>query len=295
MYLSIRDETIRTAGYTNLKEALKDLEIDSVEIAYKRKDEVIDLEGRTLDMKNENEREIFKKQFAENRIKISAFLMSNNFRNKDIEEELSWAIRCIKFAQELGINIVRIDVLMEGERNISTEEAKNQAVKCLRYILENTENIELAIENHGFHANNPEFIFGVLKEVNSPRLGVTMDTGNFYWSGKPLQEVYKILENLAPYTKHTHLKNISYPEDVREKIRPVGWEYGKYVCPIFAGDIDHQRIINFLKKAGYSGDLTIEDESLGKFLLKEERIEILKKDVSYLKNILSLTNTLKII
>ena len=35
-----------------------------------------------------------------------------------------------------------------------------------------------------------------------------MDTGNFYWRGYPLSEVYGILEVLAPFAKHTHLKGI---------------------------------------------------------------------------------------
>jgi sugar phosphate isomerase/epimerase len=214
--------------------------------------------------------------------------MSNNFNNKELEEELNWAIRCIKFAEELEIEVVRIDAIMENEKNLPLEEAKKKAIECLRYILEKTKDtkVELGIENHGVHGNNPDFISGILKEINSQRLGVTLDTGNFYWSGKPLEIVYEILKTLAPWTKHTHLKNIKYPEDLKNKQREIGWEYEKYVCPIFEGDIDHRKVINFLKEASYKRDLTIEDESLGKFKTQKERKEILRKDVDYLKNIL---------
>lgn len=288
MYLAIRDDTIRGAGYVSLKEGLKDLGIGAIEIAYKRDDEIKGLNGESLNMKNESDKKLFKSQLDENKIKVCAFLMSNNFKNKNLEEELSWAIRCIECAEELGIKVVRIDAVMEGEKNISFEEAKTQAVKCLKYIIERTKetSVELAIENHGFQGNNPEFLEGVIKGVNSPRLGITMDTGNFYWSGKPLEEVYEILKHFAPYTKHTHVKNIKYPQEVRNQKRNLGWEYGKYVSPIFEGDIDHKKVVNFLKNARYEEDFTIEDESLGKFKTSEERIEILKKDVEYLKSII---------
>jgi sugar phosphate isomerase/epimerase len=93
---------------------------------------------------------------------------------------------------------------------------------------------------------------------------MTLDVGNFYWSGKPLSEVYRILEHFAPLTRHTHIKNIKYPEDIHEKQRAVGFEYGKYNCPIAEGDLDMTKIVGFLKKAGYKNDLCIEDESLSK-------------------------------
>ena len=121
--------------------------------------------------------------------------------------------------------------------------------------------------------------------IGSPRLGLTMDMGNFYWAGHPLEKVYEILEHLAPVTKHTHVKNIAYPEDVRNKQRQLGWEYGKYVCPIPDGDIDIVKVAGFLEKAGYAGGLAIEDESLGKFP-QEERANVLKRDAEHIKSIL---------
>ena len=49
--------------------------------------------------------------------------------------------------------------------------------------------VDLAIENHGAQGNDPAFLDGVFQKVRSPRLGMTLDVGNFYWSGKPLSEV----------------------------------------------------------------------------------------------------------
>jgi len=144
----------------------------------------------------------------------------------------------------------------------------------------------MGIENHGFQGNNLAFQLNVYKAVGSDRLGSTMDTGNFYWRGYPLSEVYGILRILGPYTKHTHLKNINYPEETRETMREAGWEYDTYVSPLDEGDIDHAKVLRILADAGYDGDVCIEDESLGHYKSAEERIAVLERDVAHVKQII---------
>ena len=118
--------------------------------------------------------------------------------------------------------------------------------------------------------------------VGSKRLGLTLDTGNFYWFGHPLSKVYELYETFAPRVFHTHCKSIRYPEAEREKQRPIGWEYGKYDCPIYEGDIDFRRVVKILSAAGYANDLCVEDESLGKSPAAERRA-ILAKEIRHLK------------
>jgi len=113
-----------------------------------------------------------------------------------------------------------------------------------------------------------------------------MDTGNFYWRGYPLSEVYGILTLLAPYARHTHLKNIHYPDPERESMREAGWGYERYVSPLDEGDIDHAKVLRMLHDAGYRGDICIEDESLGHFTPGEERFGILRRDVHHVQAIL---------
>ena len=45
--------------------------------------------------------------------------------------------------------------------------------------------------------NDPAFLHQVISGVGSPRLGNTIDTANFYWSGKPLSAVHGIVR-LSP-------------------------------------------------------------------------------------------------
>ena len=213
--------------------------------------------------------------------------MGNNFNSQDLETELSWVIKTIHIAEMLNIRAIRIDAIMSGERDMPIENRQSHFAECMKKILGATESssIVLGIENHGFQGNDPNFLDGVFAKINSKRLGLTMDMGNFYWAGHPLDKVYEILEHFAPITKHTHVKNIAYPADVRNTQRQLGWEYGKYVCPLPDGDIDIAKVVGFLKKAGYEGDLNIEDESLGKFP-QEEKSSVLKRDVDHIKNIL---------
>ena len=90
----------------------------------------------------------------------------------------------------------------------------------------------------------------------------------------------------APSIRHTHCKSIRYPEGEREKRRSMGWEYGKYTCPVYEGDIDCRRLVKILRAAGYANDLCVEDESLGKFPASERR-EVLAKEIRYLKGCLA--------
>jgi len=124
----------------------------------------------------------------------------------------------------------------------------------------------------------------ILKGVGSDRLGITLDTANLYWWGHPLDEVYRIYERFAPHVVHTHCKSIRYPADKKNVRREMGWEYAKYTCPIYEGDLDFNRIAAILRRAGYRGDLCIEDESLARFP-EAERSENLKKQIVFLRQL----------
>jgi sugar phosphate isomerase/epimerase len=123
---------------------------------------------------------------------------------------------------------------------------------------------------------------GVLQRVDSPRLGLTLDLGNWYWFGHPLSTVYEIYAKYGPRTVHTHVKSIRYPQELREQQREIGYRYGEYCCPLDEGDLDFARAIRILRENGYDGDLVIEDESLGKFP-PEERAGVLRRDVATLR------------
>ena len=212
--------------------------------------------------------------------KITAFCMHNRFDERP-EFEVQWCLRAAEAARELGVPAIRIDVV---PRKIPREEFLPFAVEVLRKVMAATEKtgIRFAVENHGNTTNNPEFLDALFSQVGSPRLGLTLDTGNFYWFGHPLSHLYEIYEHFAPRVFHTHCKSINYPPEEREKQRPMGWEYSKYHCPIYQGDIDFGRVLAILKKANYSNDLCIENEMLGR-LSAEEAVKTVSQEVIFLR------------
>jgi sugar phosphate isomerase/epimerase len=215
---------------------------------------------------------------------ITAFLMSNQFDVRP-EEEVAWVIKAAQAAQALGVPAIRIDVV---SRKANASGFLQATVGTLKRILAGSESTGLVfgVENHGRTTNDPEFLDALFAGVGSKRLGLTLDTGNFYWFGHPLSKLYDLYAKYAPRVFHTHCKSIKYPADQRDTQRPMGWKYGEFNCPIDQGDIDFRRVVKILRNAGYRHDLCIENESLGK-LPTADRTAALAKEIQHLKGCLA--------
>ncbi|GMV91266.1 MAG: hypothetical protein AMXMBFR82_10440 [Candidatus Hydrogenedentota bacterium] len=289
MYISIRDDMLVQAGFTNVAEGAKRIGVNAIEVELDQDFMVycLDSTDSTLraDLETDEGVALYKKHLEALGVTACAFLTARDFSMGDLESNTRWVARALEIAEQMGMASIRIDSAMKRERELDFTTRVDLFAKGLGGALERTAGMKVAmgIENHGFQGNNLAFLLNVFRIVGSDRLGSTMDTGNFYWRGYPLSEVYGILQLLAPYTKHTHLKNIRYPKDKRETIREAGWEYGAYVCPLYDGDIDHGRVLQILADAGYSGNICIENESLGKCANDEERQSVLKREVEHLR------------
>ncbi|MDT7893972.1 MAG: hypothetical protein LASZOEIN_002133 [Candidatus Fervidibacter sp.] len=290
MFVSIRDDVVLHGGFSSVVEGLRDLGIDAVEVHVRR-----DLTVRSLvnpsqlhGLTSPEGLKALETELAQNGVRISAFLLGNDFGRDDAEEQVEWMVKTVKTAHQLGINAVRVDAIVSGWESIGVDGAIRLFAENIKQVLEATDDtdVQLGIENHGTLGNRPEFLQTIFEAVNSPRLGLTLDTGNFYWFGHPLSRVYEIMRQFAPKVKHTHVKNIAYPPEMREQQRPIGYEYGRYVCPIYEGDINHSIVVEILREAGYNGDLCIEDESLGKFA-PDERRSVLQRDAEHLKALIA--------
>ena len=214
--------------------------------------------------------------------RITAFMMANHLDER-LEQELDCARRLVQAAQQLGVNVIRIDVV---PRKLSGDEFLPYAVDACKRLCSITEGtpVRYGVENHGKITNNPEFLDRLFDGVGSDRLGLTLDCANFYWWGHPVNDLYPIYQKFAPRVVHTHCKSIRYPADKRDVRRDMGWEYGKYCCPIYEGDLDFERIVKILRQANYRGDLCVEDESLGRFP-EDQRADILRNEIALLKKL----------
>jgi sugar phosphate isomerase/epimerase len=290
MYVSIRDDILLATGFDSIAEGLRYYSLPAVELNVDRQFKIRALtpapDRPYLFLNKDEDVARLADQSTQSGLKISAFLVANNFNAPDIDAELAWIVRTVEVAARLGIPAVRIDAIMHGERELPLEQRQEIFARGVNHVLSETEGlaVDLGIENHGFQGNDPNFLEGLMAKVRSPRLGMTLDTGNFYWAGHPLDRVYQILEHLAPRVKHTHIKNIKYPPEMRNIQRELGYEYGKYVSPITEGDIDHARVVRLLEAAGYDRDLCIEDESLGKYDQAGRRANI-KAAAEYLQSL----------
>ena len=287
MYCSVRDCMVAIDEFASPVEGMRHLGVDAVEIALSDNLEVYAMDSKaTLKLASDADARAYRKHLDALGIRPTSFLTACDFSVGDMASNAAWIARSIELADILGMPAVRIDSAMHRERELDFETRVEIFARGLGEALERTKGskVALGIENHGYQGNNLAFQLNVYKSVGADRLGSTMDTGNFYWRGYPLSEVYGILRILAPYAKHTHLKNIKYPKDRREVMREGGWKYDEYVAPIAEGDIDHCKVVRILAEAGYHGDICLEDESLGHFHPGEARVKVLEQDIAYIKS-----------
>jgi len=94
----------------------------------------------------------------------------------------------------------------------------------------------MALENHWGLTTKVEGLLRIYKEVNSPWLGINLDTGNFF--GDP----YPQLEKLAPHAIIVQAKTY----------------YGGGVY--YTRDLDNKRIAKILRDAGFKGYVSLEME-----------------------------------
>jgi sugar phosphate isomerase/epimerase len=215
-------------------------------------------------------------------LRITALAMSNHFDER-ADFEVEWGQKVAEAAKAMGVSAVRIDVVA---RKLTGDAFLPFATDVLKRLIAATATtgVRFGIENHGKTTNDPQFLSPLLAGVGSDRLGLTLDTGNFYWFGHPLSKVYEFVEQFASRVFHTHCKSIRYPAEERETQRAMGWRYAELNCPITDGDIDYGRVVGILKKVGYANDMCIENESLRKFK-PEEVSDVLKKEVQLLRNV----------
>jgi sugar phosphate isomerase/epimerase len=282
--VTCRDPYLRMAGKADCWSAMAEFGVDGVEATLDDKLGLPELfhPGKKYSLATEADIAVLREDMRQAGRKITALCMYNQYDARP-DFELEWNVRAAKAAKAAGIPAIRIDIVPHKPQ---TGAFLPFAAELLGKIVRATEStgVNFAIENHGSVTNRPEFLSELFDRVGSKRLGLTLDTANFYWFGHPLSKLYAIFEQFADRVFHTHTKSVCYPVSEREKQRPIGWKYSDYDCPTYEGDIDFARIVGILKKAGYANDLCLEDESLGKFPA-QERFGILAKEVRYLRSL----------
>ena len=195
-------------------------------------------------------------------LKVSAYDVTNNFVKKTSEErdaEVRKVLDGIEVAKMLDTKVVRVfcgDI--NGE--LTFEEGASWIIEGLKKCAEVAEKAQvyLAIENHGLLAGTSTQVVEILKEVNSPNVKSTFDTGNFLLVHEKPTEAFNQLKNDIV---HVHFK------DFREKTENDLFNgfrstEGVELIGVIPGDgeVDLAYIVDGLKKSDYDGWLSIEYE-----------------------------------
>lgn len=228
-------------------------------------------------MEGEDNRYIhdLKKHAFQNGIAFTCLSIHQSFVSPDkefLKKEIEHTNNCIRLAARMGIPCLRLNSGRWGTIKSFDELMKNRGVEpilpgyteddgfkwCIESIRQcipvaEKEGVLLALENHWGLCSTPEGQLRIYKEVNSPWLGVMMDTGNF------LENPYDKLAMLAPHTSF-----------VQAKTYYGGGEW-------YTLDLDYKRIFAILNQTGYQGYVSLEFEG------KEAPVTAVPKSIQMLR------------
>lgn len=238
----------------------------------------IDILHRQMESEDNAYIQKLKKQAFINGIALTCLSIHQGFVTPDKEElkkHVDHTKKCIELAAKMGIPCMRLNTGRWNTIKSFDELMKNRGIEpvlagytqddgfkwCIEGIQQCLATAEqngvlLALENHWGLGSTPEGMLRLHKAVNSPWLGLLMDTGNF------LENPYSKLEMIAPHTNF-----------VQAKTYYGGGEW-------YTLDLDYPRIVQILKKVNYRGYISIEFEG------KEDGASGVKKSVEMLREAL---------
>ena len=287
MYIAIRDVTLFQAGFDDLCPGLTAVGLRCAEVALTRNLTLpapLHSLRAGLPVGTPAEIAAAAATYAEANCSLCALFVPTNFNAPRRAPEAEWTVAAFRAAAGLGVGVVRVDGAMSGLDDLSRRQRVALFAETVATVLAATPGspVRLAIENHGRQGNDLLWLDELLAATAPARVGLTLDPANLYGAGLALSGVYEAVERLAPRVFHVHVKNVTYPAELRERPRPLGWEYGRLVAPIPQGDLDYGRLLGLLRAARYAGALALEDESLA-LAPPAERPELLRQAVGYLQ------------
>ena len=249
--------SISSYSYWHFKE--KKFPIETViDEAAKLGVEGIDILHRQMESEDKNYINKLKRHAFVNGIAFTCLSIHQSFVSPDKEvlrKEIEHTIKCMALASEMGIPCLRLNSGRWGTIKSFDELMKNRGIEpilpgyteedgfkwCIDSIQQCLPAAEkygvlMALENHWGLCSTPEGQLRIKKAIDSPWLGILMDTGNF------LENPYSKLEMIAPYTSF-----------VQAKTYYGGGEW-------YTLDLDYKRIISILQKVNYQGYISLEYE-----------------------------------
>ncbi|HEY5919440.1 MAG TPA: sugar phosphate isomerase/epimerase family protein, partial [Chryseolinea sp.] len=237
--------------------------------------EGIDILHRQMESEDNAYIQKLKKHAFVNGIAFTCLSIHQSFVSPDKEflaKEIEHTKKCIELAAKMGIPCLRLNSGRWGTIKSFDELMKARGVEPIlpgyteddgfKWCIDSIEQclptaeqhgVLLALENHWGLCSTPEGQLRIKKAIDSPWLGIMMDTGNF------LENPYDKLEMLAPYTNF-----------VQAKTYYGGGEW-------YSLELDYKRIISILRKVNYQGYISLEFEG------KEDAATAVPKSIEMLR------------
>ncbi|MBO4363340.1 MAG: sugar phosphate isomerase/epimerase [Clostridia bacterium] len=141
--------------------------------------------------------------------------------------------------------------------------------------------VRTCTENHGYFSQDSDRMTALVKAVNNPNFGLLVDFGNFMCADQISVEAVK---ETAPYAIHVHAKDFHYVPKEESVNPPAGYfntRGGNHIsgCALGDGVVNVRECVNIMKKAGYSGFITLEYE--GPF---GDPVEEIRRGLAFLKS-----------
>ncbi len=241
--------------------------------------EGVDILHRQMDSEDKQYLQKLKRHAFTNGVDLICLSIHQDFVSPAPEERqqnIEHTLHCIDLAYEMGIPCIRLnsgrwgttesfDKLMElrGEEppleGYTEDDAFGWCIDSIEKCLPQAEanGVLLALENHWGLTRTPEGLLRIVNAIQSPWLGVLMDTGNF------LESPYDKLAQIAPQAVF-----------VQAKTYYGGGEW-------YTLDLDYARIARILADVNYSGYIALEFEG------KEAAKSGVAKSIAMLREALS--------
>jgi len=288
MKVGIRDGYLKSMEYKDVWTAAKAIGVGRIEVEVTPElkcPNLYEAGGSIHQIDDPASIDRLRKAIQQHKLTINAFTTVIPLAGEKSPQQIQeWVSQVAKVAQQLKVPVIMMPLIAKGIEDDQFIMKAKEFVKPLEAVADQT-GVQLTIENLGHYLNRQEILDPILESLDTKRVALTLDICNMYWFGHPLPKIYELAEHFAPYVRYAHIKNVAYPEEQKWSQRPEGWEYSKYTEPVRTGDLDFKRIVGFYYQAGYRGDLTLEDDSLGKFKMPELR-EIHRQDIQALRRII---------
>ena len=165
--------------------------------------------------------------------------------------------QAIRYAAECGAPVVNTD---EGIKADWTTEDEDHVL--MRYTLKEASRVAerrgilIGLECHAQYSKTPDGLDRIYNLVDSPAIGINLDTGNAYLAG---QDPYAWLERVVDRLVHLHAKDISVAHSDAERGKVAGTPVG---CACGDGVIDWKRMIEIVRRCPRDIVLSVECGSI---------------------------------